>query len=57
MGPAAVAVATGELDTAPRSVRERGLPLLKVTADDFPLPALAGELAGLTDELENGSLT
>ncbi|SFY00452.1 hypothetical protein OH786_29095 [Streptomyces atratus] len=45
---------TGELDAALRSVRERGLPLLKVTADDFPLPTLAGELARLTDVLENG---
>jgi alpha-ketoglutarate-dependent taurine dioxygenase len=45
---------TGELDAALRSVRERGLPLLKVTADDFPLPTLAGELAGICDELENG---
>ncbi|MGW2085021.1 TauD/TfdA family dioxygenase [Streptomyces sp. NPDC001880] len=45
---------TGELDAALRSVRERGLPLLKVTADDFPLPTLAGELARLSDVLENG---
>ncbi|MEV6748010.1 TauD/TfdA family dioxygenase [Streptomyces sp. NPDC051080] len=45
---------TGELDAALRSVRERGLPLLKVTADDFPLPTLAGELARLSEELENG---
>ncbi|MFF3935813.1 TauD/TfdA family dioxygenase [Streptomyces phaeofaciens] len=43
-----------ELGAALRAVRERGLPLLKVTADDFPLPTLAGELERLADVLENG---
>ncbi|MFF8913308.1 TauD/TfdA family dioxygenase [Streptomyces sp. NPDC015032] len=45
---------TDELGAALRSVRERGVPLLKVTADDFPLPTLSGELARLADVLENG---
>ncbi|MFE4252832.1 TauD/TfdA family dioxygenase [Streptomyces sp. NPDC056910] len=43
-----------ELDAALRTVRARGTPLLKVTADHFPLPTLAGELRGAADELENG---
>ncbi|MFJ8852968.1 TauD/TfdA family dioxygenase [Streptomyces sp. NPDC102437] len=43
-----------ELDTALHAVRVRGTPLLRITADRFPLPALASQLAGLADELENG---
>jgi hypothetical protein len=43
-----------ELDAALRTVRARGTPLLKVTADHFPLPTLAGELRSAADELENG---
>ncbi|WP_406005154.1 TauD/TfdA family dioxygenase [Streptomyces sp. NBC_00637] len=43
-----------ELGAALRAVRERGVPLLKVTADDFPLPTLAGRLERVADELENG---
>ncbi|MFC9618780.1 TauD/TfdA family dioxygenase [Streptomyces sp. NPDC056930] len=43
-----------ELDAALRAVRTRGLPLLKMTADDFPLPTLAGELEHIADVLENG---
>ncbi|MER5361997.1 TauD/TfdA family dioxygenase [Streptomyces sp. NPDC002785] len=45
---------TDELQAALQAVRERGVPLLKVTARDFPLPTLAGELARLADVLENG---
>ncbi|WP_327242312.1 hypothetical protein [Streptomyces sp. NBC_01320] len=44
----------GELEAALRAVRERGVPLLKVSAGDFPLPTLAGELERIADELENG---
>lgn len=43
-----------ELDAALRTVRARGTPLLKVTADHFPLPTLARELRALADELESG---
>ncbi|NBE52956.1 TauD/TfdA family dioxygenase [Streptomyces boluensis] len=43
-----------EIDAALRAVRERGLPLLKVTAADFPLPTLTGQLRCMADELENG---
>ncbi|PJN38535.1 hypothetical protein CG747_23140 [Streptomyces sp. CB02959] len=43
-----------ELDAAVRAVRARGTPLLKATADDFPLPTLAGELRRIADVLENG---
>ncbi|MFJ1828031.1 TauD/TfdA family dioxygenase [Streptomyces sp. NPDC087532] len=42
------------LKVALRAVRTRGLPLLKTTADDFPLPTLAGELERIADILENG---
>ncbi|OIJ88351.1 TauD/TfdA family dioxygenase [Streptomyces colonosanans] len=44
----------GELEAALRTVRERSLPLLKVDAGDFPVPALAGELERIADVLENG---
>ncbi|MFE4422159.1 TauD/TfdA family dioxygenase [Streptomyces sp. NPDC056817] len=44
----------GELEAALRTVRERSLPLLKMGADDFPLPTLAGELKRIADVLENG---
>ncbi|MFD5389692.1 TauD/TfdA family dioxygenase [Streptomyces sp. NPDC127074] len=43
-----------ELEAALRVVRDRGVPLLKVSAGDFPLPTLAGELARIADVLENG---
>ncbi|MBO0914790.1 TauD/TfdA family dioxygenase [Streptomyces laculatispora] len=43
-----------ELDAAVRAVRTRGTPLLKVTAEHFPLPGLAEDLARAADELENG---
>ncbi|MFE7398284.1 TauD/TfdA family dioxygenase [Streptomyces sp. NPDC057557] len=43
-----------ELDAALRAVRTRGIPLLKMTAGDFPLPTLAGELERIADVLENG---
>ncbi|GAA3484966.1 TauD/TfdA family dioxygenase [Streptomyces yanii] len=43
-----------ELEAALRAVRERGVPLLKVSAGDFPLPTLAGELERIADVLENG---
>ncbi|MFE1406874.1 hypothetical protein [Streptomyces sp. NPDC058770] len=42
----------GELEEALRTVRERSLPLLKVGADDFPLPALAGELERIAHVLD-----
>ncbi|WHX15651.1 TauD/TfdA family dioxygenase [Streptomyces malaysiensis subsp. malaysiensis] len=44
----------GELDAALCTVRERSLPLLRVSAGDFPLPTLAGELERIADVLENG---
>ncbi|AQW56012.1 TauD/TfdA family dioxygenase [Streptomyces violaceusniger] len=43
-----------ELEAALRVVRDRGVPLLKVSAGDFPLPTLAGELERIADVLENG---
>ncbi|MFF9510078.1 TauD/TfdA family dioxygenase [Streptomyces sp. NPDC014724] len=43
-----------ELEAALRAVRARGLPLLKMTAGDFPLPTLADELERIADVLENG---
>ncbi|MGW1657846.1 hypothetical protein [Streptomyces atratus] len=43
-----------ELEAALHAVRARGLPLLKMTAGDFPLPTLACELERIADELENG---
>ncbi|MGW5202618.1 TauD/TfdA family dioxygenase [Streptomyces spiralis] len=43
-----------ELEAALRAVRERGLPLLKVSAGDFPLRTLAGEMERIADVLENG---
>ncbi|MER5601185.1 TauD/TfdA family dioxygenase [Streptomyces sp. NPDC002265] len=45
---------TDELERAARAVHERGLPLLKVAAGDFPLPTLAGPLEQVADVLENG---
>lgn len=43
-----------EIEAALRAVRERGIPLLKVRAGDFPLPTLARELQRLADVLETG---
>ncbi|WP_157987233.1 TauD/TfdA family dioxygenase [Streptomyces atratus] len=43
-----------ELEAAVHAVRARGLPLLKMTAGDFPLPTLIGELERIAVELENG---
>ncbi|MER5468157.1 TauD/TfdA family dioxygenase [Streptomyces sp. NPDC002935] len=43
-----------EIDTALHEVRRRGLTLLRLTAADFPLPTLAGELARLAGVLEHG---
>lgn len=43
-----------EIDRALHAVHEQSLPLLKVTAGDFPLPTLAGELERIADVLENG---
>jgi hypothetical protein len=43
-----------ELDAALREVRRRGLVWPKFGRDDFPLPTLSRELAGVLDVLENG---
>jgi hypothetical protein len=43
-----------EIGAALAAVRRRGLTLLQTTAADFPLPTLAGELARLADEVEDG---
>ncbi|MFD0337392.1 TauD/TfdA family dioxygenase [Streptomyces sp. NPDC127117] len=43
-----------ELDKALQTVRVRGTPLLRITADHFPLPALASQLARMAAELEKG---
>ncbi|MER6975621.1 TauD/TfdA family dioxygenase [Streptomyces carpinensis] len=43
-----------ELEAALRAVRERGVPLLKVSAGDFPLRTLAAEMERIADVLENG---
>ena len=45
----------GEIERALRAVHNRGVPLLKVTAADFPLPTLARELRRIADVLENGT--
>ncbi|MFF0189523.1 TauD/TfdA family dioxygenase [Streptomyces sp. NPDC005244] len=42
-----------ELEVAARAVRERGVPLLKVTVEDFVLPSLAARLGRVAEELEN----
>ncbi|MDQ8703555.1 TauD/TfdA family dioxygenase [Streptomyces sp. LHD-70] len=44
----------GEIESALRSVRLRGTPLLRVRPRDFPLPTLASELTRIADALENG---
>ncbi|MGW2564372.1 TauD/TfdA family dioxygenase [Streptomyces sp. NPDC001514] len=44
----------GELRTALRTARRRGATLLRMTAADFPLPTLAGALAGIAEELASG---
>ncbi|GHB18912.1 hypothetical protein GCM10010377_05860 [Streptomyces viridiviolaceus] len=43
-----------EIDSALREARRRDLTLLKLTAADFPLPALAGELERIAEALEHG---
>jgi hypothetical protein len=43
-----------EIDSALREARRRDRTLLTLTAADFPLPTLAGELARLADDLEQG---
>ncbi|MGD9753183.1 MAG: TauD/TfdA family dioxygenase [Acidimicrobiia bacterium] len=43
-----------ELEAALASVRARGLALAQVTAADFPLPSLAGTVAGIGAELRDG---
>ncbi|MEU5952068.1 TauD/TfdA family dioxygenase [Streptomyces sp. NPDC047525] len=50
LGPAQL----DEVDAAVQSVRARGTPLLKVTADSFPLPSLTADLARAAAELESG---
>jgi hypothetical protein len=43
-----------ELGAASRAVRARGLKLLDVRREDFPLPRLGAKLTGLLDDLEGG---
>ncbi|WP_328557558.1 TauD/TfdA family dioxygenase [Streptomyces sp. NBC_00358] len=43
-----------EIDSALHAARRRDLTLLKLTAADFPLPALAADLARLAGDLEHG---
>jgi len=43
-----------EIDSALREARKRDLTLLKLTAADFPLPTLAGELERIAEVLEHG---
>ncbi|MGW0814552.1 TauD/TfdA family dioxygenase [Streptomyces viridiviolaceus] len=43
-----------EIDSALREARRRDLTLLKLTAADFPLPTLAGELERIAEALEHG---
>ncbi|WSD72869.1 TauD/TfdA family dioxygenase [Streptomyces sp. NBC_01591] len=43
-----------ELDAALQAVRVRGTPLLRITADRFPVPGLASQLACMAEELEYG---
>ena len=46
--------AVDEIDAALRDVQRRGLAWPKFGRDDFPLPTLSHDLAGVLDELENG---
>ncbi len=48
------AVRLGELEAAIDAVRRRGLSILEIGRDDFPLPTLGPELAALRDELIDG---
>jgi len=43
-----------ELDAALQSVKQRGLALLDITREDFPLPRFASALAQIAQELETG---
>ncbi|WP_327434617.1 TauD/TfdA family dioxygenase [Streptomyces sp. NBC_01236] len=43
-----------EIDSALREARRRDLTLLKLTAADFPLPTLAGELRRIAQVLDHG---
>ena len=44
-----------ELQAALASVRQQGLPWDQMSKADFPLPGLAGKLAEMAEELEDGS--
>jgi hypothetical protein len=46
--------ALAEIDAAVRTARARGVPLLEITRDDFPLPGCASLFADLRRELEHG---
>ena len=43
-----------EIDSALRSVKERGLEWADITREDFPLPRFSAELAKIAQELETG---
>lgn len=43
-----------ELDTALRSVNEKGIDVPAITAADFPLPSLAAKLRAFLQEIESG---
>src|SRR5690242_13635072 len=46
--------AVREIDGALAAVKQRGLPLKKITAGDFPLPSLARDLRRVKDLLADG---
>ena len=46
--------ALDEIDAAVEGVKKKGLELCGITKETFPLPTLAGDLARVADELENG---
>ena len=43
-----------EISAAVREIKARGLELVDATAEDFPLPQFAADLARIGEELENG---
>lgn len=43
-----------EIDAALERIRARGTPLTGIQRADFPVPAIAADLAGIQDQLENG---
>jgi TfdA family taurine catabolism dioxygenase TauD len=47
--------AIDEIDAALRAAQRRGLDWHRITRRDFPLPTAAALLAGIAEELENGS--